>query len=356
VYVAALDRIGNNVQEESRLTREVLTEALATIRDLRQVNASPAPGAPAGNVPNPMAAKPGALGSLMHKPDLFDGEHPEVDVRQWLKQVKRSGCKLSEEDLAHLAASSLRGRAANLFEATLESTAHSFADISAMLIGHFGESDPEYHARMNAMDCTMKDGDLAAYNAEFLHHKALCIDSPIGEADAIMMYHRGLSKVLHKDLYKDTSTNKWWTSLDSLINSANLQHKSASKVQTDSKTGKSSAMAGEQGDRGGVRGFGNGQGQGKGKKKGWNKSRARRPATATTAMATVVGQARRPALTKPAPVSRRMLRLPSTAPATNAARRAISPTSAPRRPRRRVPCLSLLVSLRVNRALQAEIF
>ena len=276
VYVAALDKIGTNVQEESRLTREVLSEALAALAAIRQVNAPPAPGAPAVNAPDPMAAKPGALGSLMHKPDLFDGEHPEVDVRQWLKQVKRSGCKLSEGDLAHLAASSLRGRAANLFEATLESTAHTFADISAMLIGHFGESDPEYHARMNAMDCTMKDGDLAAYNAEFLHYKALCIESPIGEADAIMMYHRGLSKALQKDLYKDTSTNKWWTSLDSLINSANLQHKSASKVQTDSKAGNSSAVAGEQGNRGGVRGSGNGQGHGKGKKGGWNKKQGKK--------------------------------------------------------------------------------
>ncbi|KAK9902891.1 hypothetical protein WJX75_009994 [Coccomyxa subellipsoidea] len=31
-----------------------------------------------------------------------------------------------------------------------------------------------------------------------------------------------------------------------------------------------------QGDRGGVRGFGNGQGQGKGKKKGWNKKQGKK--------------------------------------------------------------------------------
>jgi hypothetical protein len=217
-----------------------------------------------------------------------------MDVRQWLKQVKRSGCKLSEGDLAHLAASSLRGRAANLFEATLESSAHTFADISTMLIGHFGESDPEYHAHMNAMDCTMKDGDLAAYNAEFLHYKALCIESPIGEADAIMMYHQGLSKALQRDLYKNTSTNKWWTSLHSLINSANLQHRSASKIQTDSMAGNSSAVADEQGNRGGVRGGVRGFGKAKAKarqKTGvGSKNRARK-----SAMATVVGQARRPA-------------------------------------------------------------
>ncbi|EIE18083.1 hypothetical protein COCSUDRAFT_60578 [Coccomyxa subellipsoidea C-169] len=38
VYVAALDKIGANVQEESRLTREVLTEALAALAAIRQGN------------------------------------------------------------------------------------------------------------------------------------------------------------------------------------------------------------------------------------------------------------------------------------------------------------------------------
>jgi hypothetical protein len=50
VYVAALDKVGTNVLEESRLTREVLREALATLAALRQVNAPHALGEPAGNV------------------------------------------------------------------------------------------------------------------------------------------------------------------------------------------------------------------------------------------------------------------------------------------------------------------
>ncbi len=183
-----------------------ISDALKTVTTTFTAVVSNHPPAGAPLPANPPDPKPASVGSLMHKPDLYTGEDPKIDVRQWLKLVARVGARLSAQELLALCASSLRGRAAKLYEASLEGKEHSFADVSALLIGNYGEKNPEYHARCNALDLVMSNGDLASYTSEFLGFKALCIEEPISEADAILFYHRGLTKSLRDALVMDPKT------------------------------------------------------------------------------------------------------------------------------------------------------
>ena len=115
----------------------VLTETVTTLVSNHPLAAAaPAPS-------NPLDPKPGTMGSLMHKPDLYTGEDAKVDVRQWLKLVSRVGARLTAQELLALCVSSLRGRAAKLYEASLEGKEHTFTDVSALLIGNYGEKNPE---------------------------------------------------------------------------------------------------------------------------------------------------------------------------------------------------------------------